>query len=193
LIFEIGPERFKADLRRSRLLLEDLGGRKIKGYRAPSFSITDRSMWALDILLEEGFVYDSSMFPIRHDVYGTPDIDPFPHRIKRDAGTLWEFPMTTFAARFLGSARRIPVSGGGYLRLLPVGLVRRAFLRINLSDRQPCVLYFHPWEVDPEQPRIAAPLRSRLRHYLNLGRTQDKVSHLLQSLAFAPMAEVLGV
>lgn len=193
LIFDIGPERFKADLRRSRLLLEDLGGAKLKGYRAPSFSITDRSMWALDILLEEGFVYDSSMFPIRHDVYGTPDIDPFPHRIERGAGALWEFPLTTLAARFLGPSQRFPVSGGGYLRLLPAALVLGAFRRINRLDGQPAVLYFHPWEVDPGQPRIAAPLKSRFRHYLNLRRTMGKVGYLLRSLTFAPMAEVLGV
>ena len=193
LIFDIGPDRFKADVRRSRLLLEDIVGVKIKGYRAPSFSITDRSMWALDILLEEGFVYDSSMFPIRHDVYGTPDADPFPHRIERSAGMLWEFPLTTIALRFLGSTLRLPIAGGGYLRLFPVGLVLRAFRRINRVDRQPAVLYFHPWELDPGQPRISAPLKSRFRHYLNLRKTEGRVGFLLRSLRFAPMAEVLGV
>lgn len=193
LIFEIGPDNFRADLRRSRLLLEDLSGGRIKGYRAPSFSITDRSMWALDILLEEGFAYDSSMFPIRHDVYGTPDIDPFPHRIVRERGALWEFPLTTLALRLPGSLRRLPVSGGGYLRLLPAALVHRAFRHINQVDRRPGVLYFHPWEIDPGQPRIAAPLKSRFRHYLNLGKTEGKIRHLLGSLRFAPLAEVLGV
>ena len=189
LVFDIGPEAFRADIGRSRHLLEDLVGGSVKGYRAPSFSVTDRSMWALDILLEEGFLYDSSMFPIRHDVYGTPGIDPFPHPIDRERGRIWEFPMTTVAL----SSRRFPVSGGGYLRLLPVALVRRAFRRVNRRDRRPGVLYFHPWEFDPGQPRIAAPIKSRFRHYLNLAQTEGKVRHLLQSLRFAPMAEVLGL
>ena len=193
LVFDIGPDGFRTDLRRSRSLLEDLSGGKIKGYRAPSFSITDRSMWALDILLEEGFVYDSSMFPIRHDVYGTPNANPFPHRVERPGGTLWEFPMTTLLLGFPGATFRVPVSGGGYLRLLPVGLVRKAFRRINRRDRQPGVLYFHPWEIDPGQPRIPAALRSRFRHYLNLDKTEGKINHLLQSLRFAPLSEVLGV
>lgn len=193
LLFDIGPVGFREDLRRSRVLLEDLSGTRIKGYRAPSFSITDRSKWALDILLEEGFVYDSSMFPIRHDVYGTPDADPFPHRVARAAGSLWEFPLTTVSLGFPGSSVRIPVSGGGYLRLLPAGLVRWAFQRTNRVHRQPGVLYFHPWEIDPAQPRIAAPLKSRFRHYLNLDGTESKLGTLLRTLRFAPMAEVLGL
>lgn len=193
LLFDIGPAGFRSDLRKSRLLLEDLCGSKIKGYRAPSFSITDRSLWALDVLLEEGFLYDSSMFPIRHDVYGTPGVNPFPHRIARPAGTLWEFPMTTVTFRFAGAQRRFPVSGGGYLRLLPVRFVLQAFRRVNRVDRQPGVLYFHPWEIDPGQPRVAAPLKSRLRHYHNLGATEGKIGTLLRSLRFAPLAEVLGV
>lgn len=193
LLFEIGPAGFKSDLRESRLLLEDLSGERIKGYRAPSFSITRQSLWALDILLEEGFVYDSSIFPIRHDVYGIPDANPFPHRIERAAGTLWEFPMTTVALRFAGARRRFPVGGGGYLRLLPVRFVINAFDRVNRVERQPGVLYFHPWEIDPGQPRIRASLKSRFRHYHNLGGTERKIGALLRSLRFAPLAEVLGV
>lgn len=193
LIFEIGRERFRDDVRRARLLLEDLTGRKIKGYRAPSFSVTARSLWALDVLLEEGFVYDSSTFPIHHDVYGMPGADPHPHRLQRPAGCIWEFPPSTVSFRLLGSSRRFPVAGGGYLRLLPATLVCSAFRRINRQDGQPAVLYFHPWELDPGQPRIAAPLKSRFRHYLNLERTEAKLRHLLRALSFAPMADVLGV
>lgn len=192
-IYIIGPEKFRADVRRSKSLLEDLAGEKIHGYRAPTFSITEKSIWALDILLEEGFTYDSSIFPIRHDNYGMRLENPFPHEIRRAGGTLREFPMSTVKLRLPTGAVRVPVAGGGYLRLFPLWFIKHAIRRINTRDGQPAVLYFHPWEVDPGQPRINACLKSRLRHYVNLRGTFGKVRELLSTFRFAPMADVLGM
>lgn len=190
LVYEIGPERFRDDVRRAKALLEDLTGEGVSGYRAPSYSVTARSLWALDILVEEGFTYDSSIFPIVHDLYGIPDARRFPHVIRRAAGPIREFPITTLG--LAGERLRLPVGGGGYLRLFPVGLIRRAFDRINRRERQPAVLYFHPWELDPGQPRIRAGWKSRFRHYVNLEKTLDKVTYLVRSLPFAPMKDVFA-
>jgi len=191
LVNEIGPAAFREDIRRSKQLLEDLTGEGILGYRAPSYSITRESMWAFDILLEEGFVYDSSIFPIIHDIYGIPNAKRFPFEVAAAGGVVREFPMSTIEVP--GIKYRIPVAGGGYLRLFPSWLLIRAMRHINNSEKQPAVLYFHPWEIDPEQPRIKAGLRSRFRHYLNLKTTYGKVEHILSQLSFAPMSQVLGL
>ncbi len=193
LIYNQTPETFRHDLRRAKNMLEDIVGRPVIGYRAPSYSITARSMWALDILIEEGFLYDSSIFPILHDNYGIPGSERFPHVIERPAGRIHEFPLTTLLVRALGRQFAVPVAGGGYLRLLPERLVHHAMRRINTREHEPVVLYFHPWEIDPDQPRIKAGLRSRFRHYLNLDQTEDKLRFLLQRLQFAPMSRVLGI
>lgn len=190
-LHDIGPEAFRTDVRRAKVLLEDQCGVAVLGYRAPSFSITKRSLWALDILREEGFLYDSSIFPIRHDLYGMRDAPPHPHRIDLQGGSIVEFPLSTVRIDVLGTRFQFPVSGGGYLRFLPVSFIRGAFHRINATDRQPAVLYFHPWEIDPEQPRIRAGVKSRLRHYTNLGTTLRKVKTLLSTFRFAPMVDVL--
>jgi len=191
LIYRIGPDAFRADVRRAKDLLEDISGQPVHGYRAPSYSITAQSLWALDILIEEGFHYDSSIFPIHHDTYGIPDAPSFPHMIRRDSGCIMEFPPSTLEMSAMGFKYKLPVSGGGYLRLFPVELVRRALSRIGRRERQPVVLYFHPWELDPGQPRIRAKLKSRLRHYVNLHKTEGKLRHLFASLPFAPMGTVL--
>jgi len=193
LIYEIGPVRFKEDLRRARTLLEDISGEAIKGYRAPSFSITKESLWALDIIIEEGFLYDSSIFPILHDTYGLRDAPSFLHELDRPAGSLTEFPPSTVEIGFLGRTHRIPFSGGGYLRLLPTQLVKRAIAHTNETKGEPSAVYFHPWEIDPDQPRIRAGFRSRFRHYHNLRKTRGKVGRLLSSFSFAPMGEVIGI
>ena len=190
LLYRIGPEGFRRDLRRAREILERITGEPVRGYRAPSYSITGASLWALDILIEEGFEYDSSIFPIMHDIYGIPDAPRFPHLIRRPAGTIREFPISTVQLRGAGREFRLPAGGGGYLRLLPAAWFRRCFARMNREGR-PAVLYFHPWEIDPGQPRIRAGFRSRFRHYLNLGRMEGRLSSLLSSLPFAPMGEVL--
>jgi polysaccharide deacetylase family protein (PEP-CTERM system associated) len=191
LVYVIGPERFRDDIRRSKKLLEDQCGEQVNGYRAPSYSITQRSLWALDILVEEGFTYDSSIFPVMHDTYGIPDAERFPHMRRTGAGPLVEFPLTTLPLHFGSKEVRLPIAGGGYLRLLPAELIAWGIERINTREKQPAVLYFHPWELDPDQPRIKASMKSRFRHYLNLDRTEKKLKHLFARIQFASMQEVL--
>lgn len=192
LVYAIGPERFRSDIRRSKMLLEDQCGERVKGYRAPSYSITGKSLWALDILIEEGFSYDSSIFPVIHDTYGIPDAQRFPHRLQTGAGSLVEFPLTTLSMQLGWKTVRFPIAGGGYLRLLPVSIIRNGIATINSHEQRPAVLYFHPWEIDPEQPRIKAGMKSCFRHYLNLHRTEAKLEHLFGKIQFAPMHEVLA-
>lgn len=192
LIYAIGPERFRADVRRAKALLEDQCGVPVNGYRAPSYSITTQSLWALDILVEEGFRYDSSIFPVLHDTYGIPDAERFPNTIRTGAGPLVEFPLTTLPLQLGWKKVHLPIAGGGYLRLLPVGVIRRGIAAINQRERQPAVLYFHPWEIDPDQPRIEAGLKSRFRHYLNLEKTERKLTHIFGKLSFGTMSDVLN-
>jgi polysaccharide deacetylase family protein (PEP-CTERM system associated) len=192
LIYKIGPDRFRADIRRSKMLLEDQIGQRVSGYRAPSYSITRKSLWALDILIEEGFTYDSSIFPVIHDTYGIPDAERFPHVLQTGAGSLVEFPLTTLPLRLFSKEMRLPIAGGGYLRLLPVIVIQKGIETINTREKQPAVLYFHPWELDPDQPRIKAGMKSTFRHYVNLRRTESKLHYLFSSLRFAPMKEVLS-
>lgn len=193
LVYNIGPDRFRQDLRLARSTIEDITGRPVLGYRAPSYSITQNSLWALDILIEEGFVYDSSIFPIHHDNYGIPGARRFPHDIRCESGSIREFPLTTLNLPLPGKTLALPIAGGGYLRLLPAGIIYWGMRRINQIEGEPAVLYFHPWEIDPDQPRIKARLRSRFRHYVNLDLTEDKLRYLFKGLAFGTMAEVLGV
>jgi polysaccharide deacetylase family protein (PEP-CTERM system associated) len=179
------PEVFRADIRRTRALLEDIGGVPVIGYRAATFSINKRNMWAFPILRQEGYAYSSSINPIRHDLYGMPDAPRVPFRPHAD-GVL-EIPMTT--VRLLG--RNWPCSGGGYFRLLPAGLYRAGLGRVNRRDRQPGVFYFHPWEIDAQQPRVrGAPLKSRLRHYTNLSRMQPDLERLLREVTWDRMDRV---
>lgn len=190
-IYTMTPENFRRDVSQAKKILEDIAGCSVNGYRAPSYSITERSMWALDVLVEEGFSYDSSIFPILHDNYGIPGAERFPHVIERQSGSILEFPLTTLKMKILGKDMIVPIAGGGYLRLLPVSIVRNGLRRINGRDKQPAVLYFHPWELDPDQPRIKASFRSTFRHYLNLDTTEDKLRHLLPRVPFGTMSEVL--
>lgn len=191
LIYMIGPQRFRADVQRAKRLLEDISGVSVKGYRAPSYSITRQSLWAMDILAEEGFTYDSSIFPVMHDTYGIPDAQRFPHIYKTESGTIQEFPLSTWPLRLPGKEMRLPVAGGGYLRLFPASFLIRAIGSINRVEHKPAVLYFHPWEIDPEQPRIKAGLKSRFRHYLNLEKTERKLHKILSELRFGTMSSVL--
>lgn len=182
------PELFRRETRDSKRLLEDLGQVPVIGYRAATYSITRQSLWALDILEEEGFHYDSSIFPVRHDRYGIPDAQTVPHRLTTPAGkSLVEYPLT--AVEVLGL--NLPVAGGGYFRLFPYALTRWGLRRVRQQGR-PVVFYLHPWEVDPEQPRIAnAGWRSRFRHYLNLERTLPRLERLLTDFRFTTMRECL--
>jgi polysaccharide deacetylase family protein (PEP-CTERM system associated) len=192
LIYRIGPSAFRRDIHRAKQILEDLCGSKVNGYRAPSYSITKRSMWALDILIEEGFQYDSSIFPIYHDIYGIPGASRFPGILLCQNGSIREFPLTTLPIRLAGWQYRLPIAGGGYLRILPVWPIKLGIQKINREEGQPTVLYLHPWEVDPKQPRIKAGLKSRFRHYHNLHKTEEKFRYLLKSISYGTMAEVLG-
>ena len=173
-IFSLTAEEFRADLRRSRALLEDASGQAVVGYRAPSFSIDARTPWAHAVLAEEGYHYSSSVAPIRHDHYGWPQAPRFAWK-PVEGSPLVELPVTT--AVFAG--RRLAAGGGGFFRLLPYGFSRWAIEQVNGRDQQPAIIYFHPWEIDPDQPRVAgAPLRSRLRHYSNLSVMAKKLRRL---------------
>ncbi|WP_243373842.1 XrtA system polysaccharide deacetylase [Geotalea sp. SG265] len=191
LVYEIGRERFRQDIRRAKAILEDITGTAVFGYRAPSYSITARSLWALEILVEEGFTFDSSIFPIIHDIYGIPGGNRFIHDIDTKSGRLREFPITTLSLQLGSQKWALPVAGGGYLRLLPAPLVAWAIGQVNRKERQPAVVYFHPWEIDPEQPRIRAGFRSTFRHYLHLEKMEGKIGYLLDKLDFTSMGAVL--
>lgn len=188
LIYDQTPEEFRKDLRQSRDLLAEIISEPIVAYRAPSFSITQDSRWALEILVEEGFLYDSSVFPIYHDRYGIPDAQPRIHQLDTSAGRLWEFPPSiTRLARL-----NIPVSGGGYFRLYPLPLTIYWLARINRCAGQPFMFYIHPWEVDPQQPRLRAGTRiSRIRHYVNLAKTERRMDVLLRKFRFGRLCDVI--
>ena len=168
-------------------MLEDIVQAPVRGYRAASYSITARSLWALDILAETGFEYDSSIFPVRHDRYGIPDAERLPHRMRTPNGhALIEFPLST-ADVF---NYRVPVAGGGYFRLYPYALSRTGLRQIN-RRHQPFIFYLHPWEIDPEQPRISASWFSRFRHYNNLDKCESRLRRLLTDFQFGTVREVL--
>jgi len=188
LVYEIGPERFREDVKRARSVIEDAVGAQVEGYRAPSFSITERSLWALEILAEEGFRFDSSIFPVRHHRYGIPDFPREPVRLALPSGnTIVEFPLTTLAWGPL----RFPVAGGGYLRLLPFALLRWGIGRLVAAER-PTVLYVHNWEIDPDQPRQEVSPLVRWNHYHNLERVEERLGTLLGRARYAPLREVIG-
>jgi len=189
LVYDQTPEEFERETRRSKATLEDAIGKAVSGYRAASYSITRRSLWALDILAELGFQYDSSIFPVRHDRYGIPGSERWPHviRMTHDA-PLVEFPISTAAI----AGMRLPVAGGGYFRLFPYQLSRWGLASINGQGR-PFVFYIHPWEVDPDQPRVPnASFGSRLRHYTNLDRCEKRLRQLVREFSFGTCRDVLG-
>jgi polysaccharide deacetylase family protein (PEP-CTERM system associated) len=171
---ELGREAFHADIRRAKALLEEVAGVEVKGYRAPSFSIGADTGWAHDCIRAAGYRYSSSVYPIRHDHYGVPDAPRFAYRSHPD---LLEVPITT--TRLLD--RNWPAGGGGYFRLLPYGVSKWSIRRVNEVDAQPAIFYFHPWELDPDQPRVkGAGVKTRVRHYLNLRRTEHRLRRLLR-------------
>jgi len=176
LIYKLDPAEFREDTRRAKNVIEQIAGQPVTGYRAPTYSVIDRSVWALDILTELGFTYDSSIFPIHHDRYGMPGAPRAPFRFQTPSGPMTEFPITTF--RLAG--HNLPVGGGGYLRLLPRLYTRLGLKRVQ-KEGLPIVIYIHPWEVDPEQPRLPGRLSSRLRHYTNLSQTLARFQSVLQA------------
>ncbi|HEX2710781.1 MAG TPA: XrtA system polysaccharide deacetylase [Candidatus Acidoferrales bacterium] len=187
-VYTLTPQEFREDTRRAREVIQQAAGVRVLGYRAPTWSITNSCLWALDILAEEGFAYDSSIYPIRHDLYGVPGACRFPYTLTCGNGKgLREFPPST--VRVAGVT--LPVAGGGYLRILPFRFNEWAFRHIETKYGQPVVVYFHPWEFDPDQPRIPAKPRSRFRHYTNLRETQDRVRRLLELYMFQPFRALL--
>jgi len=187
LVYKQTPEQFRLEAENSKKLLEDLTGKPVTGYRAASYSITEESRWALDILVELGFEYDSSIFPVYHDRYGMRGVPFFPYRHQTEQGNaITEFPLSTY--NLLGY--RLPVAGGGYFRLFPYWLTRYFFKSIE-NTKQPFVFYLHPWEVDVDQPRVAASMTSRFRHYNNLDKCYARLESLLDDFEFTTMRDVL--
>jgi polysaccharide deacetylase family protein (PEP-CTERM system associated) len=184
---EQSREVFADDVRRAKALLEDLGGKPVQGYRAPSFSIGMGNLWAFDVLLEAGYRYSSSVYPVQHDHYGMPDAPRFPYESRPG---LLEIPITT--TRLLG--RNLPAGGGGYFRLAPYEVSRWALRRVNELDRRPAIFYFHPWEIDPDQPRVhEASLKTRFRHYVNLHKTESRLGQLLRDFRWGRVDEVFDL
>lgn len=183
IIYQQTPDEFANDVRRSLEIIEGITGEKVLGFRAPSFSLTKRSLWAIDVLQSFGFTYDSSVFPIIHDLYGIPDAPRQPYQI---AAGFWEFPMTTI--RILGA--NLPVGGGAYLRIFPYWWTRWGIRRAN-SDGGPAVVYLHPWEVDPEHPKIKTTRINHLRHYANLEKTENRLVALCRDFRFTSLRSVL--
>jgi polysaccharide deacetylase family protein (PEP-CTERM system associated) len=189
LVYEQTPEEFREETIRSKKLLEDITGRAVEGYRAASYSIVKESLWAIDILIDQGFAYDSSIFPVHHDRYGIPDADRKPHRMTgRNGGTIVEWPLAT--ANLAGY--RLPVAGGGYFRLLPYSLTRWGLASINSKEARPFIFYLHPWEVDPDQPRVPASTLSRFRHYTNLDKCEQRLRRLLGEFRFGTARQGLA-
>ncbi len=179
------PDEFREDTQRAKDLVEQCSGHAIYGYRAPTFSVTVETLWALEILVELGFRYDSSVFPIHHDRYGIPQSPRYPYRVMTAAGPIIEYPMTTFR---LWGKHNLPVAGGGYLRLLPWWYTRLGLDRAK-KHGIPVVAYIHPWEIDAGQPRLDLGLKTNIRHYTNLGKTSDRLSAMLRSGDFTSFAD----
>jgi polysaccharide deacetylase family protein (PEP-CTERM system associated) len=188
MITRLTPAQFLADVRRARVVIEDAAGMAVAGYRAPTFSVVRETLWSLKMLAEAGFRYDSSIFPITHDRYGIPDAPRFPHRVAFGPSLeLVEFPLST--VRLLGA--RVPVAGGGYFRLLPYWFTHWAIRHLNQVEGKPAIMYLHPWEIDPDQPRLPVGRLANLRHTVNVGSTESKLRRLLRDFRFAPVRDVL--
>jgi polysaccharide deacetylase family protein (PEP-CTERM system associated) len=197
MISRLTPQEFAEDVKRAKKVIEDIAGTRVIGYRAPTFSVTRQTLWSLEVLMEAGFRYDSSIFPIVHDRYGIPDAPRFAHQIpifvKRipivgKGSTMAELPLSTLSV----FGQRLPVAGGGYFRLFPYELTRLAIRHLNKTERQPAVVYLHPWELDRHQPRLRVGRLAWLRHSINIGETENKLCRLLADFHFAPAAQVLA-
>ena len=187
LVYDLTRAAFRDDVRRSKDVLESTVAQPVYGYRAPSYSVTARSLWALDVLIEEGFRYDSSIFPIHHDRYGIPTSPRHPYVLQREY-SLVEAPASTVRC----GPFNLPVAGGGYFRILPYAWTRWGISRLNQAEREPAIFYLHPWEIDPEQPRLPASSLGRFRHYCNLSKTESRLKALLTDFQFSTMVDVLG-
>ena len=188
LVYEMTPQEFREDIRKTKHILEDITGKPIVSYRAPSYSITEKSFWALDILMEEGFRFDSSIYPIRHDRYGFPAYSRSTAEERRGDLSLMEVPLSTI--RLFGM--NIPFGGGGYFRLYPYRFTTWCIDHLNNSENLPIVAYIHPWEIDCEQPKVRAKCLTRLRHGINIRKNERRLEALLDRYRFGSMAEVVG-
>ena len=188
LIYTLTPDQFREDVRRAKAVIEDAGGCQVRGYRAPSFSIVRSSLWALDVLIEEGHAYDASIFPIHHDRYGIPDAPRSPHVIERSAGTIVEVPASTVRV----GQSNLPIAGGGYFRLLPYAFTKWGINRVNAAG-EAVVFYLHPWEIDADQPRLPVSRLTALRHYSNLDDTMNRLDRMMKDFAFDTIAAALDV
>lgn len=187
-IYTQTPDEFRDDVQQSKDVIEGIIGQAVTAYRAPCFSITERSLWALEILAELGFTSDSSVFPIYHDRYGIPGARPDIHQIETPSGPLWEFPPSVRSL----AKMNLPISGGGYFRLFPLAWTANSIRWLHRTTGRPFMFYIHPWELDPGQPRVSAGTRiGRFRHRVNLASTERKLDRLLSQFRFAPMAEVI--
>lgn len=184
VVYEMSPSEFREDTHRAKDLLENLYGSPVIGYRAPSFSITQDSLWALTVLAELGFKYDSSIFPVKHANYGMPSASRKPFRVETPAGSIVEFPLSTFEL----AGHRAPFGGGAYFRLLPYWYTRWGINFLNTRENLRVCVYVHPWEIDPEQPRMTGSLTARLRHYLGLRNTPAKFRNLIRDFEFCPLS-----
>lgn len=187
LVYDQTPSEFREDVRRAKGVLEDICGTPVHGFRAPSYSVTERSLWALDVLVEEGYRYDASIFPIYHDRYGIPDSPRHAHTLRLTSGSIVEAPASTVRCGRVN----LPIAGGGYFRLLPYWWTRWGMRRLNTVERRPAIFYLHPWEIDPSQPRIAVKAVTRLRHYRNLAKTEVRLRKVMRDFKFSTVADVL--
>jgi polysaccharide deacetylase family protein (PEP-CTERM system associated) len=213
LIYTQTKEEFRADIRRAKGILEDITSSEVIGYRAPSYSITNKSRWAFEVLVEEGFKYDSSIFPIRHDFYGMPNAPRFPFIISLNGNESFEFSvlndelntfqtlkLITHNSKFMIEfpistvkvfGQNFPISGGGYFRLFPYPVIKKGLKNINERENKPFIFYVHPWEFDPEQPRInTLSFRSKFRHYVNLDKTEDRFRRLLKDFNLSSVRDI---
>ncbi len=187
LIYDQTPDAFRDDVRVAKRMLEDVSGQAVDGYRAPSFSVTTRSLWALDVLIEEGYTYDSSIFPVHHDRYGIPDAERHAGIVRRPSGSIIEVPASTVRV----GGMNFPIGGGGYFRQLPYQWTRWGIQRVNDREAAPAVFYLHPWEIDPGQPRLPGHWLGRLRHYRNLHDTEARLKRLLRDFPFGTMRSLI--
>lgn len=188
LIYSMSPQQFREETHRAANVLADLSGKPITAYRAAYFSITKSSLWALDILAELGFKYDSSIFPIQNWRYGIPDFKPYPQRINTPSGDIYELPISV--RRILN--QNVPASGGAYFRLYPYKITSHHF-RLAERENTPVIFYLHPWELDPNHPKIPFHWKAHFTHYLNLHSTEEKLQKLFQDFSFAPLSEIMKV
>jgi len=189
LVYSQTPDEFREDVRRAKGVIEAAYGGPVRGYRAPSFSVTHQSLWALDIVLEEGHVYDASIFPIHHDRYGLPRSRRNAHLLRCATGRLIEVPASTVRVAGLN----LPIAGGAYFRLFPYTWTRWAIRRLNELERRSAIFYLHPWEIDPDQPQLPASLIGRIRHYRNLAKTERRLRRLMRDVPFCTVSEMIGL